>query len=178
MKPIVNYCCYCYMNFHSSLIHYHWRNLRTTDTQWRHKSKFGPLWQKKYDLAVPKNLGLVVEQWRQFPHRASVVLGGTEPLELHLQKQAMCTIWNSCKNKMPIWLKKANKGGSYNSWYTGFTFTCQVFTSFSPLSPITSLKPTFFQTSKTFCWNTQRASILMHWVWIYYLDSTSVFIIK
>ena len=98
--------------------------------------KFGPLWQTKYALAVPKNLELRVEQWRQLPHRASVVCGGTKPLELHLQKQAMCTIWNSCKNKMPIWLKKANKGGSYTSWYTGFTFTCQVSSSFFPPRPL------------------------------------------
>jgi hypothetical protein len=35
---------------------------RTTDTQWRHKSKtiwkIGPMWQTKYASAVPKNLGL------------------------------------------------------------------------------------------------------------------------
>ena len=153
MKPIVNYCCYCYMNFHSSLIHYHWRNLRTTDTQWRHKSKFGPLWQKKYDLAVPKNLGLVVEQWRQFPHRASVVRGGTEPLELHLQKQAMCTIWNSCKNKMPIWLKKQIKGSltlvDIKKGLHSLDF-CQVSSNFFPLVPYSSLKPTFFRCPNLF----------------------------
>ena len=37
---------------------------RTTDTQWRHKSediwKIWPMWQTKYTLAIPKNLGVGV----------------------------------------------------------------------------------------------------------------------
>ena len=39
------------------------RDPRTTDTKWRHKSKItickiGPMWQTKYSLTVPNNLGL------------------------------------------------------------------------------------------------------------------------
>ena len=34
------------------------------------------------------------------------------------------------------------------------------------------IKANIFQMSKTGCWTTQK-TIFMHWVWIYYLDSTS-----
>ena len=37
---------------------FHWA--RIMDTQWRHKSK---MWQTKYALAVPKNLGLGLNFW-------------------------------------------------------------------------------------------------------------------
>ena len=77
---------------------------RTTDTQWRHKSKkyenLGRFGRQNILSAVPKNLGcrsgFSTMQWRQFPHRASIVCALSHWINV-LEKSWACSIVRKSK---------------------------------------------------------------------------------
>ena len=127
---------------------------------------------KKHDIELHKYFETHCKLLLLLLHELSLALDSLSLAEPNhwncIYKSKQCALFGICKNKMPFWLKKQIKGALILVDIHDLLSFAKFPVVFL-LVPYYLIKANFFQMSKTFCWTTQRA-ILMHWVWIYYLD--------